>query len=59
MSRPAFRPLRPVLCRERRGSQGNPAGRFAVLDSLALLPAMKHCGRGTETPSGAGLETFH
>jgi hypothetical protein len=45
--------MRPVLCRERRGSQGNPAGRFADLDSRALLPAMITCGRGTETPQGA------
>jgi hypothetical protein len=54
MIRPAFRPLRPVLCRERRGSQGQALpGRFAGLDSRAFLPAMKNCGRGTETPSGA------
>jgi len=53
MSRPAFRPLRPILCRKRRGSQGNPSGRFADLDSRSLLPAMNACGRGTETHPGA------
>jgi len=53
MTRPGFRPLRPVLYRERRGSQGDPSGGFADLDSRAFLPAMKNCGRGTETPTGA------
>jgi hypothetical protein len=54
MIHPAFRPLRPVLCRERRGHQGQTlTGRFAGLDPRAFLPAMNTCGRGTETPPGA------
>ena len=52
--RPAFRPLRPILCRERHGRQEQAlTGRFAALDTRAFLPAIKTCGRGTETPSGA------
>ena|GEM_PF-3695717 len=53
MIRPSFRPLRPGLCRERHGSQGDPSGSFADLDSRAFLPVMKNYGRGTETPLGA------
>ena len=53
MIRPGFRPLRPLLCRERRGRQGNPAGRVAGLDPRACLTAINTCGRGTETPLGA------
>jgi len=53
MIRPAFRPLRPVVCREQRGHQGNPAGGFTGLDPRAFLPATDTCGRGTEMPPGA------
>jgi hypothetical protein len=58
--RPGFRPLRPVLCRERRGHQGRAlTGRYAGLDPRASLPAINTYGRGTETPLGLALETLN
>ena len=46
----------PDLCRERRGSQGDPSGSFAGLDSRAFLPAMTTRGARDGNVRGLALE---